>query len=275
MSRLALICAGGAFPSAVIANCNAPTPFLVLLKNLASDDLLTHEHVVISLAKITTIIDAIKAAGCNEVCFIGSLTRPPLLANLPDFATLKYLPRFLSGYKGGDNQLLSTLAEIFAENGLKLVGAHDIAPALLAPNGVWGKVQPTATDIASIAHAFKALDAMSQFDIGQGVVIHNNHIIAVEGAEGTDGLLRRVKDMRNANRFTWKMGEGLLVKALKQTQDARLDMPAIGYNTLKLAFEAGMKGVVVQAGGALVNDQTALIAFANHNNMLIMGASKP
>ena len=51
--------------------------------------------------------------------------------------------------------------------------------------------------------------------------------IALEGIEGTDGLLERVKDLRAHGRIAGKK-RGVLVKCAKPGQELRADLPAIG-----------------------------------------------
>ena len=94
-----------------------------------------------------------------------------------------------------------------------------------ARSGLRRPPQDDATDIASGAGL---LDALSQFDAGQGVVVAAGRVIAIEAAEGTDAMLARVADLRASGRLRFKGPAGVFVKAPKRGQDLRLDMPAIG-----------------------------------------------
>ena len=55
------------------------------------------------------------------------------------------------------------------------------------------------------------------------------HVLAVEGPEGTDGMLRRVRRLRQSWLGLRRRKEGgVLIKAAKRGQDLRVDMPTIG-----------------------------------------------
>jgi DUF1009 family protein len=47
---------------------------------------------------------------------------------------------------------------------------------------------------------------------------------------------------------------GILFKAPKPTQDQRADLPLIGLRTVMMAAEAGLDGIVIEAGGVMVLD---------------------
>ena len=82
------------------------------------------------------------AAGCRDMVFIGSLVRPTLWALRPDIKALMLLPRIMAAYRGGDNHLLSGVSRIVEDNGFHLLGAHEVAPEILVPEGVLGRVAP-------------------------------------------------------------------------------------------------------------------------------------
>ena len=81
---------------------------------------------------------------------------------------------------------------------------------------------------------------LGELDIGQSVIVENGVILGVEGAEGTDALIKRCALYRKSGKKS-----GILVKCLKPTQDPRLDTPVIGINTLQELYNAGMNGIAI------------------------------
>ena len=77
------------------------------------------------------------------------------------------------------------------------------------------------------------------YDVGQAAVVADNHVLAVEAAEGTDGMLARVAELRARGRIPTPAGRGVLVKAPKPDQDRRIDLPTIGPRTVAEAARAG------------------------------------
>ena len=78
-----------------------------------------------------------RAAGCRDVVFIGSLVRPSLWQVHPDLKGLSVLPRVIAAYRGGDNHLLTGMGKVLEHDGFRLLGAHEVAPEILMPEGVW------------------------------------------------------------------------------------------------------------------------------------------
>jgi len=97
-------------------------------------------------------------------------------------------------------------------------------------------------------------------------------VLAVEAAEGTDAMLIRCAHLPQGLRATpGERRRGVLVKLPKPGQERRIDMPAIGGTTLRLAAAAGLAGIAFEAGGALLVDVTAMISEADALGMFLIG----
>lgn len=272
-STLAILAGAGAFPAAVAeaARANGRPVFLLLLKGIADKSLERYPHVWVGIGQIGRIFSEARGAEARDIVMIGSLVRPNLLTTIPDFGALRHIPRFMRLYRGGDDHLLSGIGKLFESEGFRLVGAHEVAPDLLMPVGLMGDRAPSETEREDITVALCAIAALGPYDVGQAVVIADRRIVAVEGAEGTDGLLERVTAMRAAGRIRWTGTKGVLVKAPKPGQDRRIDLPAIGPATIERATEAGLSGVAVAGGSTLVVEPQRLIAAADARGLFVLG----
>jgi len=215
-----------------------------------------------------------RAEGCRDVVFIGSLVRPSLWQIRFDLQTVLLLPRIIAAFRGGDNHLLSSLGRIGEQLGLRPLAAHEVAPDILVPAGYLTRKHPSERDCADIAHALKVLHAMSPFDVGQAAVVADNHVLAVEGIDGTDCMLAHLADMRRVGRLRSRPGAGVLVKAPKHRQDRRYDMPTIGPQTVSAAVKAGLAGIAVVAGAAIIAEPERMIAAADRAKIFIVGVGK-
>ena len=92
---------------------------------------------------------------------------------------------------------------------------------------------------------------MGKLDIGQGCVVCNGLVLAVEAQEGTDEMLKRVFRLPSEIRGDENARAGVLVKRPKPIQENRIDLPTIGPSTVRLASEAGLSAVCGVANGAL------------------------
>ncbi len=118
--------------------------------------------------------------------------------------------------------------------------------------GPLGTQRAGERDVADGRIGLALLAAISPFDCGQAAVIIDRRPVAVEGIEGTDAMLDRVAELRRSRRLRVKGTRGVLVKAPKRGQDMRADMPVIGPETLRRVSEAGLAGIMVEAGAVLV-----------------------
>jgi DUF1009 family protein len=274
---LGIIAGAGRFPLALAeaAAARGRPVFALLLKGIACPELEAYPHAWVGIGRFGQIIQAARKAGCRDLVFIGSLVRPHLWTTVPDLAALKVLPDVIRLYRGGDDHLLRGIAQLFEKQGFRLLAAQEVAPELLMPAGVLTRRMPEPVDRDDIAHARAAIAALGPYDVGQGVVISERRIVAVEGAEGTDGMLERCAAMRASGRIKWPTDTGLLVKAPKPGQDRRLDMPAIGPATVARAADAGLRGIAVEAGGTLMVEPQAMIQEADRHGLFIIGVDRP
>ena len=254
-SPLAIICGGGAIPFAVA--------------DAARVERLPHHW--IAVGQVGRFVRLARNEGCREVVFIGSAVRPPWRALRLDWLTLRILPRVIASYRGGDDHLLSGVARIFEDQGFRLVGAHEVAPEILVPEGAVGTRTPSERDHKDIARALALLRAIGPFDVGQAVVVADQYVLAVEAAEGTDEMLARIAELRARGRIPTPNRVGVLVKAPKPGQDRRFDLPSIGPRTVAEVARAGLAGLAVVAGQTIIAEPALVARAADDAEVFVIG----
>ena len=271
---LAIICGGGSFPGAVadaVAR-RGRRPVMFGLKGWADAAVIErYAHYWIPIGQAGRFFRLAKAENCREVLFIGTVLRPPITQLRLDWQTIKAMPGLVRAYRGGDDKLISGVAEIAESGGLKVVGVKDVAPEVFVPEGVLGRRQPTERDRADIARALKVIAALGPFDVGQAAIVADNNVLAVEGAEGTDNLLARIAELRRLGRVTLPPGVGVLVKAPKPGQDRRFDLPSIGPRTIENVARAGLAGLAVTAGSTMIAEPEKVTAAADREGIFFAG----
>jgi len=271
---LALICGYGSLAAEIArgAKASGRKPFLIGIEGEASQDIAAWPHEFLSWGQLGKLFRILRERNIREVVFAGGIhKRPDLLSLKLDIGALLTLPEALVFMLGGDNTVLSGTIKLFEKRGITVVGAHQIAPGLLAgPGKIAGKV-PAARDLDNIHLAFAACKALGRFDIGQAAVAEANRVVAVEGVEGTDALLERIAHMRSIGRMPAKGKNGVLVKTMKPGQDMRADLPAIGPRTVEGAVRAGLNGIAIEAGHAIILERAATLAAAKSAGIYIFG----
>jgi DUF1009 family protein len=270
---LAMICGGGAMPIAVAQSVvrRGRDVLLFALRGAAEGvGIERFPHHWLYIGQIGKFMRLARAAGCRDVVFIGSLVRPSLWQVHLDLKGLSMIPRVVVAYRGGDNHLLTGMGQLFERDGFRLLGAHEVAPDILVPQGALGHSQPSASDREDIAIGLGCLHAIGPFDVGQAAVVSGKHVLAVEAAEGTDQLLARIAEMRASGRVSNARG-GVLVKAAKPGQDRRFDLPSIGPKTVEGAVRAGLTGIAVKAGETIIAEPELVIGMADAANIFVIG----
>jgi DUF1009 family protein len=176
----------------------------------------------------------------------------------------------ISALARGDDGLLKVVVRGLEARGFTVLGAHQIVPDLTTSEGSLTRTVPGKADWRDIEAAREAAVAIGALDIGQGAVAIGGRAIALEGIEGTDGLLERVKALRGHGRLAGKTG-GVLVKCAKPEQELRVDLPSIGLQTVEGAHAAGLAGIAVEAGRSLILDSAAVIARADALGLFVYG----
>ena len=274
---LGIICGSGSIPLAVAAAVErrGRRVMLFALRGLVdARAVAAYPHCWIAIGQFGRFRRLARAEGCRDLVLVGGLVRPAIRQVRLDWATLVEMPRIIRAFRGGDDHLLTGIGRILEGDGFRLLGAHEVAPDITAPSGALGRHRPDAGAAADIARGFEMLAAMSPFDVGQAVVIGKGHVLAVEAAEGTDAMLQRVAALREAGRIRLPRGVGVLVKAPKQRQDRRFDLPSIGPDTVLHAAQAGLAGIAIVAGGTILAEPQRLVEAADARGLFVLGRAE-
>ncbi len=271
---IAIVCGGGNFPGAVADAVvrRGRRPVMFAVKGWADPKVIErHAHHWIAIGQAGRFFRLARAEQCREALFIGTVLRPPLTQIRLDWQSIRLLPRVVRFFRGGDDQLLSGVAKLVEDGGLRIIGVAEAAPEIIVPEGMLGRYQPSDRNWADISRALALIAALGPFDVGQAAIVANNNVLAVEAAEGTDNLLIRIAELRRQGRVATPPGVGVLVKAPKPGQDRRFDLPSIGPRTIEYAARAGLAGIAVVADSTIIAEATEVIAAADRAKIFLIG----
>ena len=233
--------------------------------------LLARADAVVGLLDLRSIMARLETWAPAVVTLAGGLARPSAAALVDAYSAYRNRDEVAAIVARGDDNLLRGAVDLLERRGHRLVGIRDLAPELLAPAGAYGSLRPGPADEAAIACGFGVIEALSRFDIGQAVVVAGERVLAVEGPEGTDRMLSRVRPARRWLRPNRAGCAGALVKGPKRGQDLRVDLPAIGPRTVANAARAGLAGIAVASGLTLVVRREETIAAADRLGLFVVG----
>lgn len=272
--RLAILAGKGRFPVLVAqaARQSGHDPYILRIKDEADQDWSGFDHCQISIADLSRFAAIVRREAIGSVVLAGGIGRRPDWTEVRP--TWRSLIAFSSSLRlfaaGGDDKLLRFTIKVLENEGVKVLAAQQVAPDLLGQSGPLGRVQPDPSSRKDIAAGAEAALALGRLDIGQGAVAVGGRVVALEGLEGTDAMLARVADLRAGRRLAQGRG-GVLVKMCKPGQDHRADLPSIGPATVTNAHAAGLAGIAIEAGRALVLERDLVIAQADRLGLFVTG----
>ncbi|TPM35933.1 LpxI family protein [Mesorhizobium sp. B2-3-5] len=274
-ARVGIIAGGGSLPVEVargLATHGYP-PFVLLMEGEADrqQDLRRYEHDSLALEQIGSLVPTLKRYGITHLVLAGEIKRRPQLAKIRlSLGLLAIVPSVIMALARGDDGLLKVVTRGLEKRGIKVIGAHQVVPELAAGEGTLTATAPKQSDWRDIEAARQAAKAIGALDIGQAAIAIGGRAIALEGIEGTHGLLERTRELRRHGRLAGKT-RGVLVKCAKPGQELRADLPSIGPRTVEAAHAAGLAGIAVEAGRSLILEGPVTLARANALGLFIVG----
>lgn len=203
-----------------------------------------------------TMLAWLKDHGVRQVVLAGTVSRPSVLSLRPDAAGVKLLARIGRAAFTGDDSILRAVMKVLAEDGFEVLGAQQVLGGLLPPAAHLAGPAPDDVARADIQRGLAVCRALGAVDVGQGCVVQQGLVLAVEAIEGTDAMMARAGGLQREG------PGGVLVKALKPGQSRLADLPTIGPRTVENAAAAGLRGLAFEAGGTILLERDATIAAA-------------
>jgi len=273
VKRLGLIAGGGDLPKYVVVGAKTQNVevFTIVLSDFADLRDYPENSQAFRLGDFGKLLKRLNKEKVDAVCFAGIVKRPNFKTLRPDIGGMKYLPGVIAAAAKGDDALLRHVSGIFENKGMPLVAPQQFCDTLLADLGPVGRHNIPAESLEDAMQARMIAREIGRLDIGQGAVVANGLVLAVEAAEGTDTMLSRVPALAENIIGSDMERAGVLAKIIKPTQDARMDLPTIGVTTVYAAADAGLAGIVVEAGNAFILDKAAVAQAADELGIFIVG----
>jgi DUF1009 family protein len=263
--RVGLIAGGGELPSLVAGSCTQQSiPFVYVNLTAKPPALDSIPLLNASLGAIGEILTFLKKHQVTHIVMAGHVERPRLTSLKLDAKGLSWMAQLGLKALGGDDALLKGIRDLLETEGFKVLAPGDFITLHPWPTGVVTARHPTAQEWADISRGSQLLDALSPWDIGQGLIVFEGYTLGVEAAEGTAGLIARCALLRNE-----KTG-GVLVKKAKIGQTLAVDAPTIGPQTIEQLAKGRYAGLAICGQTTQVINPTQTLALANTHNLFMV-----
>ena len=217
----------------------------------------------LSLGELSRLIETFQRAGVRQAVMAGQVKHKQIFSSIrPDWRLAKLL---LNLRTRNTDMLLGAVAKVLSDEGIELISSTAYLEPLLAPPGVLSARPPTEEERRDAVYGRGVALALAGYDIGQTVVIAGQACVAVEAMEGTDAAIERAGAIMKslAAEDPESKGSALerkltVVKVAKPKQDARFDVPVIGFDTIETMRRAGATCLAIEAGRTLIFDKEAV-----------------
>jgi DUF1009 family protein len=222
------------------------------------------DHGWVKLGAVGKAMAILRRAEVKEIVLAGRIKRPSLFQLGFDAQGARWLAKFGRRALGDDSLLTSVIREL-EDEGFAVVSTETVLGHMMAPKGPIGNLRADADAQRDIERGVTVARALGAVDVGQSVVVQQGIVLGVEAVEGTDALIERCGGLRRPGKG------GVLVKLVKPGQDRRADLPVIGVVTIATAAQAGLSGIAIEAGGALIIDGDAVGRAADRAGLFLIG----
>jgi UDP-2,3-diacylglucosamine hydrolase len=238
--------------------------FAVYINNNPKHKLKNNE-ICVPIGKVGKIINFLEKNKVNKIIFTGAVEKPILSKLTVDFQGAILLTRIIKNKLFGDDNILSNVISYIEEKGFIVISICEILTDLQYTNDYQNNQKSTEIIQNDINIGRNILNKISEFDIGQSIIVQYGKIIAIEAAEGTDNLIKRSMKYIDVNHKS----PAILIKSPKKNQDLRIDIPTIGPNTIQNMIYANIKCLAIDRRNLLIVKKQETYKLAKENNILI------
>ncbi len=228
------------------------------------------DYIALKYEEINEAFFFLKQRQINEIALIGYMERPDIDPSKVNYRSQILLSKVFSILNKGDGEIFSAIKQMFVDQNFTLVKVQDLLPELILNAGIYGS--PIGKKVLKeIEAGVKIFLNYAMLDIGQSLVFQNGHCLGLETITGTDEMIRAIINFRERNNKRSKeiLSGGILIKGSKPDQVLDIDTPVIGPDTIKLAKNAKLNGLVIESDKVIVVNKVSTIDTLKSNNMFL------
>ena len=267
---IALIAGKGRYPALIVEQIKSHgIPLkLIAIKDETDASLISEipegDQCLISLGQLSQLLKSLKRLNCNYVLLAGQVRPTRLFKDL--FPDLKMLSILRKIKQLNAESVLGALITEIESIGCSVLDARSFMDEHLASEGkMVGIAQKVPTE--TIDYGIKIAKEIARMNIGQGIVIKGQSVLAVEALEGTNKMLDRTG--------SFNLDELIFVKTIKQNQDYRFDVPVFGEDTLEKLRENKIQSAVLESNSVILLDKEKLLEKAKAYKIQLYGYTAP
>jgi DUF1009 family protein len=211
------------------------------------------------VGQLSRLLNFFREQQVHQAVMAGQIGPKNLFDLRPDWKALLVLAKLK---QRNAESIFGAIADELAKIDVELLPATSFLEDQLAPAGLIAGPKLSRREEEDIDLGWKMAKEIARLDIGQTVIVKNGTVLAVEAFEGTNDAIKRGSALARKG--------ALMIKVAKPNQDMRFDVPVIGIETVRIATEAKIRVVAVEAGKTLLLERDELIDLAERAKISIV-----
>jgi len=195
----------------------------------------------------------------HHAIMAGQIAPKNLFDLRPDWKALLLLGKLK---QRNAESIFAAIADELAKVDIDLLPATTFLEDCLASAGLIAGVKLSRREEDDVDLGLKIAREIARLDVGQTVIVKNGTVVAVEAFEGTNETITRGGALAREG--------AVMIKVAKPNQDMRFDVPVIGVETIRIADQAKLRVIAVEAGKTLLLERDAAVDLANRSRMSII-----
>jgi UDP-2,3-diacylglucosamine hydrolase len=200
------------------------------------------------------------AQDIHHAIMAGQIAPKNLFDLRPDLKALMLLGKLK---QRNAESIFAAVADELAKIEINLLPATTFLEDSIAPSGLIAGSKLSRREENDVELGWNVAKEIARLDIGQTVIVKNGTILAVEALEGTNETIRRAGALARDG--------AVMIKVAKPNQDTRFDVPIIGVETIRVATDAGIRVIAVEAGKSLFLQRDSVVDLAGAASISIVG----
>jgi len=237
---------------------------LISIKSETDDSLIDgfaqEDHVSLDLGKVNQLLKTLKSFESKYVIMAGQIKPTRLFKGLnPDIKLVSILAKLK---ELNAETIFGSLVEEITKLGCTVLDARSFLDDHLASEGVMTLTKKQlSSDI--LEFGINMAQNIAHLNIGQGIVIKDKTVIAVEAFEGTNKMLKRVGEL--------ELKDLIFFKTIKKSQDCRFDIPVFGLQTLELMKSLKIQTAALEKNSVILIDKPEVLKAAEKYKIQLIG----
>ena len=229
------------------------------------------DRIDLKYEEINETFSLLKQRQINDIALIGYMQRPEIDFSKVNYGSQILLSNVFSILNKGDGEIFSAVKRIFVDQDFTLVKVQDLLPELILDSGIYGFSPIDKKVLKEIEEGVKIFLNYAKLDIGQSLIFQHGHCLGLETITGTDEMIRAIINFRKKNNKRSKeiLSGGILIKGSKPEQVLDIDTPVIGPDTIKLAKNAKLNGLVIESNKVILVNRDLIIDRLQSYNMFL------